>query len=387
MANLVNQPVPDINQPVEPALLAESPPPEKKKTFFKVLSLVVLFFLIGGVVGYIYLISTHQTPKAALKEIVEVVKPQFAAEEPTPTPMPFAEMTIPYLRTQRYTSQLNDLETAYDGSNYTAYTTSYKSDGYKVNGLLTRPTGEAPDDGWPAIVFVHGYIPPTSYETQGQAYASYVDYLASNGFVVFKIDLRGHGNSEGEPSGAYYSSDYIVDVLNAYSALENASFVNPKAIGLWGHSMAGNVTMRSWAVKKQIPAVVIWAGAVYTYEDMLQYGITDSSYQPVPNSVQRQRRRQAMYESFGSPSAKVKFWQEVAPITYLNELQGAIEIHHAVDDDVVSIAYSRDLNSLLEKTSLPHEFFEYSSGGHNISGQSFNEAMQRTVSFYTTHLK
>ena len=47
-----------------------------------------------------------------------------------------------------------------------------------------------------------------------------MDYLAQNGFVVFKIDLRGHGDSEGEPGGGYFGADYVTDTLNAHSALE-----------------------------------------------------------------------------------------------------------------------------------------------------------------------
>lgn len=369
--------VPPLQQPP-----VENPaPPAKKKKLIWIIGIILLFVILSVTSAYYFL-----TPKNdSSKKIVQTIIPQ--AKQESPTPMPFADMTIPYLREKTYTSKLGELETAYDGNDYTAYTTNYTSDGLKINGLLTQPKGEAPSGGWPAIVFVHGYIPPASYETQGQAYSSYVDYLASNGFVVFKIDLRGHGQSEGEPGGAYYSSDYIIDVLNAYSALEHASFVNPKEIGLWGHSMAGNILMRSWAVKKQIPAVVIWAGAVYTYEDQVKYGISDASFQPSGNNAQRLRRRQQIYEEYGSPSAKVKFWQEVAPVSYLNELKGAIQIHHAVDDDVVNIQYSRELNDLLNKTSVPHEFYEYASGGHNILGASFNEAMQRTVDFYKTHLK
>lgn len=346
---------------------------------------ILLLLLIGGAIYF--LSSPNSTSQRIAKDLVSQVEQKGSVGEEREDFGSFALMTIPFLREKTYTSTLAALVPAYDGENYAAYTTYYLSDGLKVNGLLTKPTGDVPKEGWPAIVFVHGYIPPASYATLGEAYSSYVDYLARNGFVVFKIDLRGHGQSEGEPGGAYYSSDYISDVLHAYSALENASFVNKKAIGLWGHSMAGNVSMRSWAVKKHIPAVVIWAGAVYTYEDMREYGITDSSYQPSPNMAQRSRKRQELFEKFGSPSAQAVFWKEVAPVNYLSELRGALQLHHAVDDDVVSINYSRNLNTILKNSSLPHAFYEYPSGGHNISGPSFSEAMERTVDFYKTHLK
>lgn len=304
----------------------------------------------------------------------------------SPTPFPFREMTIPFLRSRTYKSTLGEREFIADNGSYTSYLTSYDSDGLRVNGLLTVPTGDTPVGGWPAIVFIHGYIPPTQYQTQGQ-YADYVDYLARNSFVVFKIDLRGHGTSEGEPGGGYYGSDYVIDALYARAALQSADFVNPKAIGIWGHSMAGNIAMRSMAAMPDIPAVVIWAGAVYSYTDQRKYGINDASFSPSRFNSQRQSRRRELFEKYGSPSASNPFWQQVAPTSYLSDLRGAVGIHHAVDDSVVNIGYSRDLVDMLDKTDVPHELYEYPTGGHNITGESFVQAMERTVAFFNTYLQ
>lgn len=302
----------------------------------------------------------------------------------SPTPFPFQELTIPYLRGRTYTSTLSDLEKAYENESYVAYLTSFNSDGLRINGLLTIPKGDSLAK-YPAIVFIHGYIPPKQYETQGQ-YHDYVDYLTRNGFVVFKIDLRGHGQSEGESSGGYYSGDYVVDTLNAIAALESADFVDRKNIGLWGHSMSGNIAMRSFAAKPTIPAVVIWAGAGYTYTDLSDYSIEDGSYRPLPPDSESVRKRQLLRETYGNFSQDSPFWKQVAPTNYLADLKGAIQLNHAVDDPVVSIEYSRNLTKLLDETPIPHELNEYPSGGHNISGVSFTQAMQKTVEFFRRHL-
>ena len=145
--------------------------------------------------------------------------------------------------------------------------------------------------------------------------------------------------------------------------------------------------MRSWAARPDIPAVVIWAGAVYTYEDREKYGIDDNSYRPPSNNTERQNRRRELFEKHGSPSAQSVFWRQVIPTNYTSDLKGALQIHHAVDDPVVNIGYSRDLMQILDSTSVPHELFEYQSGGHNISGASFVSAMQRTVDFYKERLR
>lgn len=333
---------------------------------------IILFFIFLLIVASFYWIHSSSKKETSTVSI---------------SPVPFAELTIPYLRNKEFKSKLGELAQVGGGLNYTSYLTNYMSDGLRINGLLTVPNGDPPPGGWPAIVFIHGYIPPALYQTQGPQYSDYVDYLARNGFVVFKIDLRGHGSSEGEPGGGYFGADYVTDALNARAALQVSDFVNPKKIGMWGHSMAGNVIMRSFAVKPEIPAVVIWAGAVYSYADMQKYGIQDGSYRPPQSVTMRVNRRQALMEKVGSASAQSAFWQQMAPVYFLNDLKGAIQIHHAVDDTVVNIGYSRDLMKLLNKTKVPHELVEYPSGGHNITGQSFVEAMDKTVVFFKKYLE
>lgn len=347
----------------------------KKVTLLLFLGICALGLTIGG---YSLL---HTNSRASLSQI-----PSLTTKLISPTPQPFYEMTIPYLRGRTYKSSLAKLSYVDANNLYTSYITSYNSDGLKINGLLTKPLGEMPEGGWPAIVFVHGYIAPTLYETQGSSYSDYVDYLAKSGFVVFKIDLRGHGNSEGEAGGGYYGSDYVIDTLNAYAALQSTDFINPKRVGLWGHSMAGNILLRSFAARPEIPAVVIWAGAVYSYTDQQKYGINDNSYRPPESNTARLNRRRELFEKEGSPSASSDFWNQVAATNYLNDLKGAIQLHHAVNDDVVNVGYSRDLTSLLDRTSVVHELNEYIGGGHNISGGSFYQAMKSTIVFFKKYL-
>ena len=348
--------------------------------------LIVTLVLAGGVFAGTYFLKNSDSREILQTPVLEVKTPLFKSQPaPTPTPMPFYELTTPYLRERTYQSSLGPLEKVFENSSYISYLTSYTSDGLKINGQLTQPKGVRPDGGWPAVVFVHGYIPPLEYQTL-KNYSQYVDFLAKNGLVVFKIDLRGHANSEGESGGAYFSSDYIIDTLNAYSALSSADFVNPKKIGLWGHSMAGNVVFRAFVAKRNIPTVVIWAGAVYTYSDFSEYSISDNSYQPLPEGSERRRKRVELFETYGEFNLESPFWKMVPATNYLDGVAGAVQVHHVRDDSIVSIEYSRNLMRILDGTSITHELREYPSGGHNITDSSFTEAMQNTVDFFKKHL-
>ncbi len=304
---------------------------------------------------------------------------------------------IDYLRLIKFESKAPSIgKELSEGTNYKRYIASYDSQGNEIFGLLTIPKENPPEGGFPAIVFNHGYIPPHQYQTT-ERYVAYVDNLAQNGFVVFKIDLRGHGDSEGIPNGTYFSNGYTADAINALKSLQEFEHVNPDRIGMWGHSMGGNLIVRAMLVSDEIKASVIWSGAVYSYEDFGEYRLSDSSYVPRKVSEEEQRRRYDVSSEVMEEVKKLRenpeeidfnneFWTNVSLTKNIKYLQHPVQLHHAVNDPVVNVGYSRDLAEVLEKNDKKHEFYEYEGGGHNIESPYFETAMQRTVEFFKENL-
>jgi uncharacterized protein len=321
--------------------------------------------------------------------ITGVVSSQEATPELTETPSPFTvgnDLTIAALRERVIEPSEVVIEQALtNGANYARYIASYVSEGNKIYGLLTIPFGDVPEGGFKAVVFNHGYIPPATYQTT-ERYVAYVDALAQGGFVVFKIDFRGHGNSEGEPMGSYFSPAYTVDAITALRSLQNMDIIDPDGIGMWGHSMAGNLVLRAMLVEPAVKAGVIWAGAVYSYDDFGQYAITDTSYVPPSTESPGSRRSREIFEAYGRPNTAEVFWRAVSLTENIAYLDNPVQIHHAIDDEVVNIGYSRDLSRVLEANGDVYEFYEYDTGGHNISSPSFELAMQRTIAFFQANL-
>lgn len=273
-----------------------------------------------------------------------------------------------------------------DGPNYAQYIASYTSEGNKIYGLLTIPFGDPPEGGFKAIVFNHGFIPPADYRTT-ERYVAYVGSLAQAGFVVFKIDMRGHGDSEGEPQGSYFSPGYTIDAISALKSLQRMDIIDPDGIGMWGHSMAGNLVLRAMLIEPDIQAGVIWAGAVYSYDDLVRYAISDPSFTPaVREQFPTRRMGTILREAYGDPNTAEPFWQAVSLTEHIDLLQNPIQLHHAIDDDVVNIGYSYDLSTVLQLNGIFHEMYEYEGGGHNISSPYFDEAMRRTILFFQAHL-
>jgi len=300
-------------------------------------------------------------------------------------------ISIDYLRSLKIDAKKPVIDEGLEnGINYKQYIASFISEGNKIYGLLTVPTESKPTKGFPAIIFNHGYIPPSQYQTTA-GYVAYVDYLARNGFVVFKIDFRGNGQSEGDASGSYFSSAYTIDAISALKSLQKYEMVDPKRIGMWGHSMAGNLLLRAMLVSGEIKAGVIWAGAVYSYKDFVKYQINDTSYvhrpyQSKTGDAQKDRETSPEIQKIRSNPKTIdfnsEFWKAISLTENIKYLSAPVQIHHADDDLVVNIGYSKDLVDVLKTNSKKYEFYEYESGGHNITSPYFETAMERTVKFF-----
>jgi uncharacterized protein len=292
-------------------------------------------------------------------------------------------LTIPELREGSYPGSAIKIERQLSsGRNYKRYLSSYQSEGLKIFALLTVPNGAKPKNGWPAIIFNHGYIPPKQYRTT-EKYVAYVDGFARAGYIVFKPDYRGHGFSQGEPSGAYFSPAYTIDVLNATSSVAKFKDANPNRIGMWGHSMGGYLTLRSMLVDSRIKVGVIWAGVVAPYKDILERWTRSR-----PNDIPREARsrRQRILDKFGTPSSNPAFFDSISPNSYLSDGLGPLQIHHGLSDETVPYQFSRALVKGLRNAKQPHEYFEYAGNDHNLK-QSFGLVMRRSVAFFDKVLK
>jgi fermentation-respiration switch protein FrsA (DUF1100 family) len=311
---------------------------------------------------------------------------------PTPTPTPLHPLTIEAMRQQTYPgSEITIEETLEPGDNYDRYLASYLSESNKIYALLTVPRGEKPASGWPVVIFNHGYIPPDQYRTT-ERYVAYVDGFARSGYIVFRSDYRGHGNSEGEAAGGYGSPAYTIDVLNAVASMKNFPEADPDRIGMWGHSMGGHITLRSMVISDDIKAGVIWAGVVASYPDLFERwrrrndsAGTDIFPTPDPNS-RRGRWRRELMETYGSPEDNPEFWASISPNSYLSDLSGPIQLHHGTADSSVPLEFSETLVTQLEAVGQPIELYTYEGDNHNIS-VNFSTAMQRSIQFFDEHVK
>ncbi|MDQ3098226.1 MAG: alpha/beta fold hydrolase [bacterium] len=294
-------------------------------------------------------------------------------------------LSIESARKQEYPgSEFTIEQTLTPGSNYNKYVTSYLSEGLKIYGQLTIPKTTKPDNGYPVVVFNHGYIEPSEYRTI-EKYVAYQDAFARAGYITFKSDYRGHGSSEGQAQGGYGNSGYTTDVLNATATLKKHPDADANKIGMWGHSMGGYITLRAMVIDPDIKAGVIWAGVVGSYPDLVNNWRRRSN-QPQPSPSGARRWRQQLIEEYGEPEANAAFWNSISANNYLTDLAGPIQIHHGTADASVPVEFSQKLNTDLEKLNAATEYYEYAGDDHNLT-RNLSIALNRSVQFFNTHIK
>jgi dipeptidyl aminopeptidase/acylaminoacyl peptidase len=296
---------------------------------------------------------------------------------------------IQVMRQQPYPgSAITFEQTLEPGSNYDRYVVSYLSEGNKIDALLTIPRGDSPATGWPIIIFNHGYIPPDEYRTT-ERYVDYVDALARSGFILFRSDYRGHGNSEGEAGSAYGSPAYTIDVLNGITSVKSLPGADPDRIGMWGHSMGGHITLRAMVVSQEIDAGVIWAGVVASYPDLFERWRRRSGDGPTATpdpSSSRGRWRQNLLDTYGTVEENPEFWSSISANAYVADLSGPVQLHHGTADSSVPFEFSETLLAQVQAAGRPAELFLYQGDNHNLSG-NFGTAMQRTIEFFDLYVK
>ncbi|QBY10436.1 peptidase [Deinococcus metallilatus] len=300
------------------------------------------------------------SPTAPLGEVTDAALKAFVAQQP---------ISIQALRAREYPgSALKVVRKLNPGVNYSRQIVSYQSDGLTIYGLLTVPNGTPPRGGWPAIVFNHGYIPPDEYRTT-ERYVAYQDAFARAGFVTLKSDYRGHGHSEGEALGGYNDPGYTVDVLNAAASLKKDPRVNRARLGLWGHSMGGQLSLRAMLVDPDLKAASLWAGVVASYD------VLATDWNRAPGEEKRTL----------NPLGR-RYLRALSPNAYLKDLNGRpIQLQQGTGDEEVPYSFQQDLAHDLRAAGQNVEAYRYEGDNHNLS-RNLGLALRRSVEFFKANL-
>jgi len=142
-----------------------------------------------------------------------------------------------------------------------------KTDGVKLAGTLTLPSTNGPS---PAVILITGSGAQDRNETIAghRPFLVLADHLTRLGIAVLRVDDRGvGGSSTGSPMAT--SENYAGDVLAGVDFLKTRKEINPRKIGLIGHSEGGMIAPMAAVRSKDISFIVLMAGMGLAGDDVI----------------------------------------------------------------------------------------------------------------------
>jgi uncharacterized protein len=139
--------------------------------------------------------------------------------------------------------------------------------GLKFSGTLTTPRAEGPH---PAVVLLTG----SGAQDRDEAIMGHrpflvlADHLTRQGIAVLRFDDRGIGGSEGDVTSAT-TRDFAGDALAAVAFLKSRPEMNPKKIGLVGHSEGALVGPLAAVASPDVAFLVLLAAPGLTGEQII----------------------------------------------------------------------------------------------------------------------
>src|SRR3978361_169216 len=117
---------------------------------------------------------------------------------------------------------------------------SFLSDGLKLSAVLHVPDKRRGAERLPAFLVLHGFV-GSKDESHAEIQARMLEEM---GYAALRFDFRSCGESEGE-RGQVRCFDQVADTKNAMTFLAGRAEVDPKRIGVIGHSFGAAVAVYS----------------------------------------------------------------------------------------------------------------------------------------------
>ncbi len=233
----------------------------------------------------------------------------------------------------------------------TEFGTIKAHDGQTMYYSLIKPSNFDPHKRYPVFLTTYGG-PHGQTVTRGWG-RDFEQYMAQQGFVVFKLDNRGSGRRERAFTDAIYGDlggHEVEDQLTGIDWLDKQSFVDPKRIGVFGWSYGGFMTLRLLEAGSDKIAMGV---AVAPVTDWALY---DTHYT----------------EQFvgGTPKSAPQAYERSGVFAHLDGLKSPLLLVHGMADDNVLFTNSTRLIDALVNRDIRFDLMTYPGAKHGISSRA-----------------
>ncbi len=299
------------------------------------ISLFVGWFL-GGYFGLPKFLSQKQNLKTSVKNDQSVTTVDYS----------LLQYGIEALATYPYqVSQLQLDEASLETDNYSTHLFTYQTLDKVMGGQTHLPTTEAPEDGYPVIIMLRGYVPAETYSS-GVGTRAAAEVFAENGYVTLAPDFFGFGQSDPETENSWETRFQkpinVIELIKSVREFQQLQLddgavnLDTDRLALWGHSNGGQIALTTLEILQEPIPTSLWAPVTAPFP----YSILFFS-----DELEDEGKEMRQWLSIFEKNYDVFLFSLTQ---HLNRLTGFIQLHQGTADQAVPIAWNDEFADKIE---------------------------------------
>ncbi|HEU4778033.1 MAG TPA: S9 family peptidase [Telluria sp.] len=251
----------------------------------------------------------------------------------------------------------------------TEYGTLKANDGQTLHYSIIKPGQFNAGKRYP--VYLSTYGGPHAQHVQRKWGALFDQYMAQQGYVVFRLDNRGSFRRERKFTDATFLSlgkREVEDQVTGIDWLAKQSFVDPKKIGVFGWSYGGFMSLRLLSAAS----------------DKIAAGV---SVAPVTDWALYDTHYTERYVG-ATPQSNAQAYKDSGVFAHLDGLKSPLLLVHGMADDNVLFTNTTRLIEQLVNRNVQFDLMTYPGAKHGISSRAGQRHVYGMIdSFFRKHVK
>lgn len=242
-------------------------------------------------------------------------------------------------------------------------------DGQTLYYSIIKPYKFDANKKYPVYLSTYGG-PHSQHVTRRWDSGQFDQYMAQQGYVVFRLDNRGSSRRERVFTDAIYRNlgkAEVEDQLTGVEWLGKQSYVDAKRIGVYGWSYGGFMTLRLLSQASDKIAAGV-SGAPVT-----DWGLYDTHYTE---------------QFMDHPKANVEGYKQSNVFYHVDGLKSKLLLIHGMADDNVLFTNTTKMIDALVNRNVQFELMTYPGAKHGVSSRTAKRHVQTYIdAFFRKNLK